>query len=176
MTAKNPLVVARRADTDRRRAQVLHTLAEMAEDPQQINVSAVAARAGVHRSFLHRHDDLHKAVIAAQQATLTRRGQAVGPSTASLRADNANLAERNRRLQQHVYLLEERLSKLLGEQAHQRSGLGAPPVTAVLECELEDTRQQNLDLRHALQEREEELGAVREAYRRLMTDHNRGAL
>ncbi|MFJ5725787.1 hypothetical protein [Streptomyces sp. NPDC093149] len=96
------------------------------------------------------------------------------PSTASLRADNANLAERNRRLQQHIHLLEERLSVLLGEQAHQRSGLGAPPVTAALERELEDTRQQNLDMRRTLEEREEELGAVREAYRRLMADRNRG--
>ncbi|MGW6207477.1 DUF6262 family protein [Streptomyces sp. NPDC055089] len=174
MTEPHPLTAARRADTDRRRTRVLHALAEMAEDSQLISVSAVAARAGVHRSFLHRHDDLHQAVIAAQQATPTPGGQASAPSTASLRADNANLAERNRRLQQHILLLEERLSVLLGEQAHQRSGLGAPPVTAALESELEDTRQQNLDMRRTLEEREEELGAVREAYRRLMADRNRG--
>lgn len=173
MTDPHPLVAARRADPDRRRTRVLTALAEMTDDPQQISVSSVAARAGVHRSFLHRHDDLHQAVIAAQQAAPTTRGEASSPSTASLRADNANLAERNRRLQQHIHLLEERLSTLLGEQAHQRSGLGAPPLTAVLERELEDTRQQNLDLRRTIEEREEELGALREAYRRLMTERNR---
>lgn len=66
MTDPHPLAAARRADTDRRRTQVLRALAEMAEDPQQISISSGAARARVHRSFLHRHDDLHQAVIAAQ--------------------------------------------------------------------------------------------------------------
>lgn len=61
----------------------------------------------------------------------------------------------------------------MGEQAHQRSGLGAPPATAALERELEDTWQQNLDLRRTIEEREEELGALREAFRRLMTEQNR---
>lgn len=173
MTHSHPLAAARRADTDRRRAQVLRALAEMAADPQQISVSSVAARAGVHRSFLHRHEDLHQAVLATQQATPTTRNSGSGPSTASLRADNANLAERNHRLQQHIHLLEERLSCLLGEQAHQRSGLGAPPPTARLEREAKEARQHALDLRRALEERDEELGALREAYRRLMTERNR---
>lgn len=122
MTEPHPLTAARRADTDRRRTRVLHALAEMAEDSQQISVSAVAARAGVHRSFLHRHNDLHQVVIAAQQATPTPGGQASAPSTASLRADNANLAERNRRLQQHIHLLEERLSVLLGNRRTNAAG------------------------------------------------------
>jgi HAMP domain-containing protein len=43
----------------------------------------------------------------------------------------------------------------------------------VLERELEDTRQQNLDLQRTIEEREEELGALRKAYRRLMTERNR---
>ncbi|QHC21419.1 DUF6262 family protein [Streptomyces sp. GS7] len=173
MTNPHPLVAARRADTDRRRSRVQQALAELAEDPGQISISSVAARAGVHRSFLHRHQDLHAAVLAAQQAIPAPRAQSATTSAASLRVDNANLAERNRRLQQHIHVLEDRLSDLLGEQAHQRSGLGAPPATAVIEQQLEELRQHNLDLQRTLEERDEELGAIREAYRRLMADRNR---
>lgn len=96
MSDPTPLAAARRADTDRRRTRVLAAIIEMAPDPQQISVSAVAARAGVHRSFLHRHEDLHQAVLAAQQAAPSPHGPGSGPSASSLRADNANLAERNR--------------------------------------------------------------------------------
>jgi cell division protein FtsB len=173
MTNPHPLAAARRADTDRRRTRVQQALAELADDPGQISISSVAARAGVHRSFLHRHPDLHAAVLAAQQAMPAPRTQSATTSAASLRADNANLAERNRRLQQHIHVLEDRLSDLLGEQTHHRSGLGAPPATAAIEQELEELRQRNLDLQRTLEERDEELGAIREAYRRLMADRNR---
>ncbi|MFF7705498.1 hypothetical protein [Streptomyces lydicus] len=74
---------------------------------------------------------------------------------------------------QRGYLLEERLSAILGERAFQRNGLGAPPATAAIERELEEVRQQALDLRHAIEEQGEELGALREAYRRLMAEQNR---
>ena len=44
----------------------------------------------------------------------------------SVLAENANLHEQNRRLAQQVTDLEDRLSELLGQQAFDRSGLGAP--------------------------------------------------
>ncbi|MFC8718048.1 DUF6262 family protein [Kitasatospora sp. NPDC057198] len=173
MTSPHPLAAARQADTDRRRTRVLAALAELATDPGQISISSIAVRAGVHRSFLHRHQDLHDAIRAAQQAMPAPRTSSIATSAASLRADNANLAERNRRLQQHIHQLEARLSEILGEQTFQRSGLGAPPATAAVEQQLEELRQQKLDLQRTLEERDEELGAVREAYRRLMADRNR---
>jgi hypothetical protein len=70
--------------------------------------------------------------------------------------------------------LEDRLSELLGQQAFERSGLGAPASTAV-QAELEAQRQTILDLKRALEERDEELAAVRETNHRLMNQLNRSS-
>lgn len=143
-------------------------------DGSEITVSAVAARARVHRSFVHRHPDLHAAVLkAAADATIGPSSAATTISHRSVLADNANLHEQNRRLAQHISDLEDRLSELLGQQAFERSGLGAPASIAAVHAELEAQRQAVLDLKRALEERDEELAAARETNRRLMNQLNR---
>lgn len=92
-----------------------------------------------------------------------------------MQAENANLHEQNRRLAQQVTDLEDRLSELLGQQAFDRSGLGAPAGTAAVYAELEAQRQTVLDLRRMLEERDEELAAGRETNRRLMNQLNRSS-
>ena len=67
MTASQALAEARRRDVDRRRQRVRQALAEMRAQADQITISSVAARARVHRSFIHRHPDLRAAVIAAAE-------------------------------------------------------------------------------------------------------------
>ncbi len=140
----------------------------------EITDCAVAERAKVHRSFIHRHADLHATVLKAAADTTTAPSPA---STAighrSVLAENVNLHEQNRRLARQVSNLEDRLSELLGEQAFDRSGLGAPASTAAVHAELEAQRQTVLDLRRALEEREEELAAARETNRRLLNQLNR---
>ena len=71
-------------------------------------------------------------------------GTAIAPlpaSTAinqrSVLAENANPYEQNRRLAEQVTDLEGRLSGLLGQQALDRGGLGAPASTAAVHAELE---------------------------------------
>jgi len=71
--------------------------------------------------------------------------------------------------------LEERLSELLGQQAFDRSGLGAPASTAAVHAELDAQRQTILDIKRALEERGEELAAVRETNHRLMNQLNRSS-
>ncbi len=173
MTASQALAEARRRDVDRRRQQVRQALAEMRAQAGQITISSVAARAQVHRSFIHRHPDLRAAVIAA--ADDPAAGSPAGAGTVSRRsllADNANLRERNRRLEHHARGLEQRLSELLGTQVSQRTGLGAPEDAAALREQAGSLRQQILDLRKTLEERDEELAAAREASRRLMAELN----
>ena len=173
MTASQALAEARRRDVDHRRQRVRQALAEMRAQAAEITISSVAARARVHRSFVHRHPDLRAAVIAAAEDPAT--SSLSGPSTVSRRsllADNANLRERNHRLEHHAHGLEQRLSELLGTQISQRTGLGAPPDTAALKEELDKLGQQILDLRRTLEERDEELAAAREANRRLMAELN----
>jgi chromosome segregation ATPase len=171
----SPLTRARRNDVARRRLRVQHALADMQAHADEITISAVAARANVHRSFIHRHPDLRAAVLAAADpATTNPKSASTAVSRSSLLADNANLRERNQRQAQHVRDLEDRLSEILGTQAFQRSGLGAPTDVSHLQAEIEQQRQHILDLKRVLDERDEELAASREAHRRLMAELNRG--
>jgi hypothetical protein len=157
----------------RRRQRVHQALAEMRAQAAEITISSVAARARVHRSFIHRHPDLRAAVIAAaEDPTANGPAGAAVVSRRSLLADNANLRERSRRLEQHARSLEQRLSELLGTQVSQRTGLGPSPDIAALNEQVQALRQENLDLRRRAEEREEELAAAREANRRLMTELN----
>ncbi len=168
------LAKARQRDVDRRRQRVHQALADMHVDGSEISISSAAARARVHRSFIHRHPDLHAAVLqAAADAVEHPSAAATTISHRSVLAENANLHETNRRLSQHIRDLEDRLSELHGQQAFERSGLGAPTGTAALQAELEQHRQANLDLKRVLEERDEELAAARETNRRLMNQLNR---
>jgi hypothetical protein len=173
-TDDTPLARARRRDVDRRRQRVHQALAGMHADGSEITISSVASRARVHRSFIHRHADLHAAVLQAAAGTTTAPPPAsTAISHRSALTENANLHEQNRRLAQQVADLEDRLSELLGQHAFDRSGLGAPASTAAVQAELEDQRQTVLDLRRVLDERDEELAAARETNRRLMNQLNR---
>jgi hypothetical protein len=82
VTGTTALADARRRDVDRRRQRVHQALAEMRAQAAEITISSAAARARVHRSFIHRHPDLRAAVIAAAEAPppAARPGQA--PSAA----------------------------------------------------------------------------------------------
>jgi hypothetical protein len=173
VTASTALAEARRRDVARRRQQVRQALAEMSAQAGQITISSVAVRARVHRSFIHRHPDLRAAVIAAADDPAASGPAGAGAvSRRSLLADNANLRERNRRLEHHARGLEQRLSELLGTQISRRTGLGAPDDAAALREQAGSLRQQILDLRKTLDERDEELAAAREASRRLMAELN----
>ncbi|MET8877552.1 DUF6262 family protein, partial [Nocardia sp. NPDC004604] len=169
-----PLTAARRRDVDRRSQRVRKALADMHNDGSDITIAATAARAGVHRSFIHRHSDLHAAVLTAAAEAIEKPSPASTTiSHRSALAENANLAEANRRLAQRIRELEERLSELLGQQAFERSGLGAPTGTAALQADLEHHKQLVIDLRGRIDERDEELAAAREANRSLMAELNR---
>jgi hypothetical protein len=66
----------------------------MRAEAAEITVSSVAARARVHRSFIHRHPELRAAVIAAaEDPAASGPAGAAAVSRRSLLADNANLRE-----------------------------------------------------------------------------------
>jgi len=85
-----PLARARRGDTARRRLQVHSAIAEQTSTGAQITVSSVARAARVHRSFIHRHPDLHAAVVAAAAVPAEPASDNSAVSVASLRADLLN--------------------------------------------------------------------------------------
>jgi Family of unknown function (DUF6262) len=134
-TGETPLARARRRDVDRRRQHVHQALADMHADGSEITISTVADRAKVHRSFIHRHADLHADVLKAAADAMTAPSPAsTAISHKSVLAENANLHEQSRRLAQQVADLEDRLSELLGQQVFDRSGLGAPASAAAVAC------------------------------------------
>jgi transposase-like protein len=136
-------------------------------------VSAIARKAGVDRSLLYRHRDLHALVIAkaAEPPVTSNAGPAV--SRSSLLADLAGAHDRTNRLAQENTQLRRRLSEALGEQAWQESGLGGPDDIHTLHRRVSDLEQQAVELRRQLAERDDELAAARAANRELMTALNR---
>jgi hypothetical protein len=170
-TLENPLTLSRRRDTAGRRLQVHNAIAQLRADGAVVTVSSVARTARVHRSFIHRHPDLHAAVVAAEHpADPVPTNSAT--SFASLRADMLNTRAQHNRLQERIRTLETRLSEALGEVTYRTNGLGAPDDVRGLNQQLADHQQQIIELRRQLEERSDELAAARAANRELMTKLN----
>lgn len=139
----------------------------------EISISAIARRAGVDRSFVYRHRDLHAAMLLkAAEPTTTGTG---GPSVSrpSLVADLANAHDRITRQSRENAQLCQRLSERLGEQVWRESGLGAPDDVDRLHRRVTELEQQTAEQRRQLSERDDELDAARAANRELMTRLNR---
>jgi len=68
---------------------------------------------------------------------------------------------------------DSHLSEYLGEQAFHRTGLGTGHDHAGLATKIVQLEQQVLDLKHLLEERDEEIAAARKAHRQHMADINR---
>lgn len=139
-----------------------------ARDGSPISASGIALQAGVDRTFLYRHRDLLALVHAAELEPAAQDPARAAPvSRASLQADLANAQARNTRLVARIQQLEKRLSETLGKQVWRESGLGAPADIEELQQTITRLEQQTVDLTGALEEREAELAAAREANRQL---------
>ncbi len=158
----------RKADSERRRQRVTKAIKAAAKDNTPISVSSIARQAGVDRTFLYRHRDLLALVHAAELEPA--RQDPTAPSSvslASLQTDLANAHARNTRLVARLQQLERRLSELMGAQAWQESGLGAPADLDELQRTVTRLQQTNVELTAVLEEREAELEAARSANREL---------
>ncbi|WFB85601.1 MULTISPECIES: DUF6262 family protein [Streptomyces] len=163
----------RKADSERRRQRVAKAIKAAAEDNLPISVSGIARQAGVDRTFLYRHRDLLALVHAAELEPARQDPAAPSPvSLASLQTDLANAHARNTRLLVRVQQLERRLSELMGEQAWQESGLGAPADIEELQRTITRLEQRNVELSSNLEDREAELDAARAANRELTRSLN----
>lgn len=158
----------RQADTERRRQRVATAVKNAARNGTPISVSAIARQAGVDRSFLYRHRDLLEIVHAAELEPAVQDPAGTSPvSRASLQADLANAQARNARLAARVQQLEKRLSQVLGTQAWQESGLGAPADMDDLQRKITRLEQHNVELACELEAARSDLDAAREANRDL---------
>lgn len=173
MSATPAIIEARRAHSARCRQRVIKALNDAVAQGEEITVSAISRKAGVDRSFLYRHRDLHAQVMtkACEPPASPAGGPAV--SRASLIADLASAHERAARLTQHNRQLQRRLSELVGEHAWRESGLGAPADIDALQQQITELEQKNVELRRELGERGEDLEAARATNRELITRLNR---
>lgn len=163
----------RQADSARRRQRVIAALNHAPDDGTELTVAGIARAAAVDRAFLYRHRDLLGKIHALQAAPPAASGTA-GPAvtSASLQADLLAAHERSIRLTARVRQLENRLSEALGEQAWRESGLGAPADIDALSQKITHLKQQAIDLRLQLEERDQDLAAARAANRELMAQLN----
>ena len=120
------IAAARQAHSARCRQRVITALNQAVAAGEQISVSAIARKAGVDRSLLYRHRDLHALVIAKAAEPPAAAGTGPAVSRASLLADLAGAHDRVNRLVRENTQLRRRLSETLGEQVWHESGLGAP--------------------------------------------------
>lgn len=166
------LTDARHQDSERRRAKVLAALDQLAARGDDISVSAVSRAAGVHRSLIYRHPDLHAAVTT--RAAEPQINTATGPSASkqSLLTDIANLTDRVRRQDAHIRHLEQRLAEALGEQVWQQAGLGGPPDHDALQKRVTHLEQHLAELQQQLADRDDDLDAARAANRQLIASLN----
>lgn len=170
-----PLAQHRRADSERRRTAVRATLAQMTRAGELISVSAVARRAGVHRSLIYRHPDLQAEIdTAAQHTPEPQRTDQI--TTASLRVSIENERARNRRLTARLERLEHRLSEALGRETLHDSGLGIDDDKInQTEQRLAELEHENADLRRQINDTRVELEAAQHVNQMLTRELNRDA-
>ncbi|MFD3843026.1 DUF6262 family protein [Streptomyces sp. NPDC058642] len=157
----------REAGTERRRSRVQEAIQAAARHGTPLTASAIARTARVDRTFLYRHRDLLELLHTASLRPAGEMPQPGAVTRSSLQADLANAHARAARLSARVQQLENHLSRHLGNQAWHESGLGSPADTDELQQTIIQLEQCTVDLTTALEEREAELEAAREANRHL---------
>ncbi|MCX2970408.1 MULTISPECIES: hypothetical protein [Streptomyces] len=124
--------------------------------------------------MIHRHGDLHAAVLARAGEPPPGATAGTQVSGQSLLADVANLTARNGRLSEHIIRLERRLSEALGGRPPGRRLASAPPPTS----NRSPAGPPSWNSRSSIsapnsQRRDEDLAAARAAHRELMAQPNR---
>lgn len=170
----NALADHRRTDSAQRQAAVRVALTQMTQAGEFITASAVARRAGVHRSLVYRHPDLQALIDAAKTDTpQPQRDDQI--TAASLNVTIENERARNRRLNLRIAQLERRLSEAIGREAFRDSGLANADETSALEKRVLDLESDNADLRRQLREAATELEAAHHVNTRLTRQLNKPA-
>jgi chromosome segregation ATPase len=145
----------------------------MVKTGEPVTASSVARRAGVHRSLIYRHPDLHTAVDNAASARPLPAQRTDYVSTASLKATVTNERARNRRLALRITQLEQRLSEALGRETFHDAGLDRIDQTTALQTRIAGLDKDNAELRRKLNDITAELEAAQHVNQQLTRQLNR---
>lgn len=169
------MVATRRLDSHLKRERVVAAVDARLAAGHELTIAAIARHAGVSRKFIYAHRDLREQIAErARQANAlsVARASADGRvSTASLQADLANARAHDHRLRQQVRVLERRLSETLGHEVADELGPGTD-APEQLRRQLQDAQAQIFELKESLADAREELDAVREINRDLISAGN----
>jgi uncharacterized protein DUF6262 len=147
---------------------------------QQLTIAGVARDAGVGRKFIYDHPDLRAEIeLKAAQAVHQQANTMIAAARvtgASLRADLENSRAQNRRLQQQLRNLENRLSHLEGARLVADDLLPSDVLAQLADQQLAqhltELEQQLFETTEALRRATEELEAARTINRELMHHAN----
>lgn len=172
----------RRLTAQLKRERVTGALEACLASGGEITIAQVARQAGVSRKFIYSHPDLRAELeLRALRATQTRGATDLADARvtgASLRADAENYKAHNQRLRHQVRALEQRLSETLGNQIAQElpsDERAEHGDHGTLQERLEESEGRVFELEETLAAAREELDAVREINRELLSQHNRPA-
>lgn len=172
---------ARRLDGQHKRTLVLAAVEAALQQGQVLTIAGIARTARVGRKFVYDHPDLraeielHAARAAQRQANdMIATARVTG---ASLRADLENSRAHNRRLQQQLRSLENRLSEVEGARLVADELLPTDVVMQLADRHLAqrvaELEQRLFETEEALRQATEELDAARAVNRELMHRANR---
>lgn len=172
---------ARHLEGQRKRTLVLAAVKAATHQGQVVTIATIARRAGVGRKFIYDHPDLRAEVeLSATQAVHRQANDMIATALvtgASLRADLENSRSQNRRLQQQLRALENRLSQLEGAELVANDLLPTDVLTQLADGQLArrvaELEQQLFETKDALRQATEELDAARVVNRELLVRANR---
>jgi uncharacterized protein DUF6262 len=173
----------RRLDAKLKRERVIAALDACLASGREITIAGVARHAGVSRKFIYSHPELRaelelRALRATQSGGTTTLANA-RVTGASLRADAENCKahnHHNQRLRQQVKALEQRPSESLGIRIADGLPRDERPHVddqAALRQRLEESAARVFDRDESLAAAHQELDAVREINRELLSQGNR---
>jgi chromosome segregation ATPase len=172
---------ARRLDGQRKATLVAAAVEAALQRGHQLTIAGIARDAGVGRKFIYDHPELRAAIelkaaqAAHQQAnTMIAAARVTG---ASLRADLENSRAQNRRLQQQLRNLENRLSHVEGARLVADDLLPSDVLAQLADQQLAqrvtEVEQRLFETAEALRRTTEDLEAARTINRELMQRANR---
>lgn len=172
---------ARHRSAQHKRTLVLAALEAAVQQGQALTIAAVARRAGVGRKFIYDHPDLRAEIdLKAAQAVDRHANDMLATARvtgASLRADLENSRAQNRRLQQRLRALENRLSQVEGARLVADDllpdGMRAELADQQHAQRVSELEQQLFETKEELRRAVEELEAARAINRELMQHANR---
>ena len=172
---------ARHLNSQHKRTLVLAAVEAAVQQGHTLTIAGIARTAGVGRKFVYDHPDLRAELELKAAHAVHRQANDVIASArvtgASLRADLENGRAHNRRLQQRLRSLENRLSQLEGARLIADELLPADVVTQradrQLAQRLAELEQRLFETEEVLRRTTEELDAARAINRQLMQQTNR---